>query len=44
VVSALFLYKKIMKEGILITKFREEFLKGLLNSKNVGENTTERRI
>jgi hypothetical protein len=42
VVSAHFL-DKIRKESISVTKFREKFLKGLLNNKDV-ENTTERRI
>jgi hypothetical protein len=41
--SAYLLYKKIRKGDILITKLREEIVKGLLNHENVEENTSERR-
>jgi hypothetical protein len=43
VFSAYFIYKKIRKGNILITKFRDEIAKGPLNHKNVEENTIERR-
>jgi hypothetical protein len=42
-VNAHFLYKKIRKDDISITKCREEIVKGLLNHKNVEENSSERR-
>jgi hypothetical protein len=43
VVSAHPLYKKIRKEDISITKFREEIVMGLLNHKNAEENANENR-
>jgi hypothetical protein len=44
VVNAQFLYKEIRNEHVTIKKSMEHIVKGLLNHKNVEENTSERRI